>query len=150
MTHPYWTKLSIARHEAAHAVGAQAMGLRVAWVSIEDVLTEGEIYKAACGIDMEDGDDMNVLAVDADIPADKLLGVCVSMSMPSFTTPTTDPFYEYSIMEYRQAIGLANDGGIHSDEVDHHCHLIQDERWTAISDLAYRLMTEGRVEYAAS
>jgi hypothetical protein len=148
MTHPYWTRLSIAGHEAAHAVAAQWMGLKVAWVSIEDVRSEGEIYKAACGIDMENGgDDMNVLAVNADIPADKLLGVCVSMAMPSFTTVTTDPFYEYSIFEYRQALQLAEEGGIPDEEIDWRCEQIKDEKWTEICNLTTRLSQEGRIDF---
>lgn len=149
MTHPYWRQIAIARHEAAHCVAAQEMGLKVAWVSIQDVTAEGEIYKAACGLDMEDGEDMNVLAVNADIPADKLLGVCVSMAMPSFLTPPSDPFYGYSVEEYRQAVGIAEGGGISDEEIDLRCEVIADERRTEIFDLADRLMVEGRIEFAA-
>lgn len=149
MTHPYWQQIAVARHEAAHCIAAQEMGLKVAWVSIQNVTAEGEIYKAACGLDMEDGEDMNVLAVNADIPADKLLGVCVSMAMPSFTTNPSEQFYGYSVEEYRQAIGIAERGGISEEEIELRCEVIADERRSEILDLADRLVTEGRIEFSS-
>lgn len=153
MTHPYWGKLAIARHEAAHAVAAQAMGLKVAWVSIEDVQSEGEIYKAATGIEIEGEDERDhmKLAVQIDLSGHpQLLAVSVTTAMPSFTTVTSDPFYEYSIMEYRQAIRMANDGGIEDDEVDHHCEVIKDEKWSEILDLARQLVHYGRIEFESA
>lgn len=153
MRDPYWTRLAIARHEAAHAIAAQAMGLNVAWVSIEDVMSEGEIHKAATGIEIEgetEEDNMK-LAVNLDLTDHpQLLEVCVTMAMPSFCTVTTDPFYEYSVMEYRLAVEKAERGGIDVDEVDHHCEVIKDEKWSEILDLARQLVHYGRIDFASA
>ena len=152
MTHPYWMNLATARHEAAHVIAAQTMGLRVAWVSIEDVMSEGEIYKAATGIEIEGEDpaDNMRLAVNLDLSTHpQLLAVCVTTAMPSFTTTPSDPFYGYSVMEYRQAIGMAERGGISEEEIEFRCEAIADERHTEILDLGERLMKEGRIEFAA-
>jgi hypothetical protein len=149
MSHPYWRNLAIAKHEAAHAIAAQTMGLKVAWVSIEDVMSEGEIYKAATGIEIEGHeDDQMKVAMDLDLTGHpKLLEVCVTTAMPAFTTNPSDSFYGYSVFEYRQAIQKAEKGGIASDEIDFRCEAIADERWSEILDLARQLVHYGRVEF---
>ena len=144
-------RLRIAEHEAAHAVAAQAMGLRVAWVSIEDVTSKGEVYKAATGIEIDgDDDDAMKIAVDVEIKdASALLGVCVSMAMPSFIAiPDGHWLVRYSQAEALDAFAMAERAGIDEDEVAHRCESIWDEKRGEIAALAQRLVDEGRVEFA--
>ena len=128
MTHPRW--LRIAEHEAAHAIAAMAMGLRVAWVSIDQVESEGDIYLAATGIESDgDNGDMMKLAADVEITDEQdLLGVCVSMAMPSFIAiPDGHWLVRYSQMEALDAFAMAERAGIDEDKVAQRCESIWDE-----------------------
>ena len=144
-------RLRIAEHEAAHAVAAMEMGLRVAWVSIEQVASEGDIFMAATGIEIDgDESDEMKLAINASIPERDLLGVCVSMAMASYVAPAGTWIDRYSRIERRQAITMAKRGGIDADEVMHRCEVIKDEKWEEIISLSRRLVDEGRVEFGVA
>lgn len=152
MNDPDWNRLRIAEHEAAHAVAALAMGLRVAWVSIEAVESESDIFMAATGIDLGGDDDEMKLAADVEITDERdLLGVCVSMAMPSFIAmPDGHWLVRYSQMEALDAFAMGERAGIAEDEIAHRCEAIWDEKWGEIAALAQRLMAEGRVEFAVA
>jgi hypothetical protein len=151
VTQPH-PKLRIAEHEAAHAVAALAMGLTVAWVSIDQVTGKDDIYGAATGIAIEGDDesDMMKLAVDHDIVDERtLFNVCVSMAMPAhIAMPDGHWLVDYSRDEANQAFWKASAKGISSDEIADQCQIIWEERWWEIASLAQRLCEEGRVELA--
>ena len=151
MTHPRW--LRIAEHEAAHAVAAQAMGLRVAWVSIEGVESEGDVYMAATGIEIDGDDgDMMRLATAVEITDEQdLLGVCVSMAMPSFIAiPDGHWLVHYSQIEALDAFAMAERAGISEDEVAAAAARPSGRRAGEIAALSHRLVDEGRVEFAVA
>jgi hypothetical protein len=142
-------KLRIAEHEAAHAVAAMAMGLRVAWVTIEAVESVDDIYMAATGIEIEGHDeDMMKVAADVEIENESdLFGVCVSMAMPAhIAIPDGHWLVDYSRSEAMQAFWKASAKGISDQEIADQCEIIWEERWGEIALLAQRLVTEGRVE----
>jgi hypothetical protein len=153
VTDPDWNKLRIAEHEAAHAVAAQAMGLRVAWVSIDAVESQYDTYMAATGIEIDgDDDDIMKLATSVEIADEQdLLGVCVSMAMPAFIAiPDGHWLVDYSRMEASQAFAKGARAGISEDEIAQECEVIWEERWGEIAALAQRLVADGRIEFAVA
>lgn len=150
MTDP---KLRIAEHEASHAVAAMAMGLRVAWVSIEQVVSADNVYGAATGIEIDDGnpDEMFKLVSEVEIPdEDTLFKVCVSMAMPAhIAIPDGHWLRDYSRSEAMEAFWKASAAGISDQEIAEQCEIIWEERWGEIALLAQRLVTEGRVELSS-
>ena len=109
------------------------------------------MYKAATGIEIDgDDDDMMKLAADVEITDEQdLLGVCVSMAMPSFIAiPDGHWLVRYSQIEALDAFAMAERAGINEDEIAHRCESIWEERWGEIAALAQRLVDEGRVEFA--
>lgn len=151
MTQPH-PKLRIAEHEAAHAVAAMAMGLTVAFVSIDAVSGPDDIYAAATGIEI-DGHDDDMMKVMADVEiADErvLFGACVSMAMPAhIAIPDGHWLVDYSRDEANQAFWKASAKGISDQEIAEQCEIIWEERWWEIAALAQRLCEEGRVELAS-
>lgn len=144
-------RLHIAQHEAAHAVAAQAMGLRVAWVDITGGYAAGEFFMAAVGVEVEgDEADHNGLAMNAtNLDPDQLRGVCISMVTPSFIASHSATWLgRYSQIEAQYAYRMADNAGIDREEIDAHAEEILDGCWQEIAALANKLVAEGRVEFA--
>lgn len=140
MTHPYWTRLHVAEHEATHAVVARKLGLPVAWVSIVPGHDEGVDFGAAVKIP-DDQLDMNDPAC--------LAAVCVAMAAPSFMPNGNADIARYADIEADAAYQLGGLLGIEFDTIYDQAEELVWESHEEIHDLAYRLMDEGTVRFDA-
>lgn len=147
-----WYPTYIAEHEAAHAIVAQKMGLRVAWVTINPDPDVEFFHMAATGIEIEgDDEDMMKLALDVDIvDRDTLLGVVCSMSAPSHLKAhiaVAPGLHHYSQLEADAAYEMGGRGGISFDEIYDATEVALGEGWDEYVDLSQRLVAEGRVVF---
>lgn len=134
----YWARLSIAEHEATHAVIARKLGLTVLWVSIDPGHDEGIDFGAAVKIPDE--------TVDMNDPED-VRRVCVAMAAPSFMPNGNAEIARYAAIEADCAFQLAGWSGIEFDQIYDQAEALVWESHTEINDLAYRLVDEGTVRF---
>jgi hypothetical protein len=148
-----WWPTYIAEHEAAHAVVAQKMGLRVAWVRINPDPTVDFFHMAATGIEIEGEDEADNMKLASEVEIedrDTLLGVTASMSAPSHLHSHKDVvpgLYRYAQLEADAAYEMAGRGGIPVDEVWDAVEVALGDGWQEMCDLADRLVREGSVEF---
>lgn len=126
----------IALHEASHAVVAMAVGLPVSWVSIEHGRDEGIDFTAAVKIPDE--------LIDRERD---LFEICVAMAAPSFIETGHEEIDRYARMEADLAFTVAGKNGIPPAEVYQRAKVLTIEREYEISDLAERLVNEGRIVF---
>lgn len=148
-----WYPQYIAEHEACHAVVAQKMGLRVAWVRINPDPSLDFFHAAATGIEIEGENEADNLKLAADVEItdrDTLLGVAVTMSAPSHLSlhqNVAPDLYRYSQLEADIAYNMAGHGGIEFDEVYDAAEVAVSDNLGEIMDLAARLVAEGNVTF---
>jgi len=138
MTDPYWLRLKVAEHEAAHAVVAQKMGLTVEWVDINPGFEEGIDFAAAVKIPSE--------TLDYERDA---LAVAVAIAAPSFIASheTAPTLWHYAQIEADLAYQLGGRYGVEWEEIHDTAGTLLGDCWPEVVDLAYRLMEEGRVVF---